>query len=227
MLLLLSMKGQKKKIITDEKLKLLSAAALIKKAQKGITTEELYREATKKFNTLVEILNNKYSDSSLFGALTFSPDELKINVLLIFDRLISNRDANPYLTLCIPINASLEEIKRRRKKLLQIFHPDRIRENSASEINTKRINDAYDKILAKPHNFNKLQQKTTGVETNKKSTAKRKILRSPGSSHTMKWFHSIHPVFHSCFILIRANSVISFAVFLIIWALALIFLFLK
>lgn len=133
----------------DIKLKLLSTAALLRKVRDGITIEELYKDAERKFDILIELLSDTYTNTTIFGSVEFSLDDLKQVSLLILDRLISNRNSNPYITLCVSEEASLEEIKRRRNKLLQIFHPDRNLESFANLIKTKKINEAYDTIVSK------------------------------------------------------------------------------
>lgn len=156
-------------IITDANFKLLSAAALLTKVRNGITTETLYRDAERKFDILIDILNDVYTESSL-AKLGYSMAELKQFSYLIFDRLINA--TNPYITLCLLEGASLKEVKRRRNKLLHIFHPDRNREEVGS-FATMRINEAYQKILNQYHQpdirFRLKPKATYYVSNNKKS----------------------------------------------------------
>lgn len=137
--------------ITDTNFKLLSVAALLKKVRDGITTEHLYLDAERKFDILIDILNDIYTDNSVLGKFGYSLDELKQLSYLIFNQLIINANSNPYITLCLLEGAPLEEVKRRRNKLLHIYHPDRNREEHASGAKTMRINEAYQKILNQCH----------------------------------------------------------------------------
>ena len=132
--------------INDSNFRLLSAASLLKKIRNGISTEDLYGEAERKFDTLVELLSDTYADKKTIARFGFSVDELKEMSLLIFNRLITDTSSNPYRTLCVSEGAALEEIKRRRNKLLYIFHPDRNPEESTNGTNTMRINEAYEII---------------------------------------------------------------------------------
>ncbi len=136
-------------IINDSNFRFLSVAALLKKIRNGIGIEELYREAERKFDTLIELLSDTYPDNTVISGFGYSMDEIKEMALLIFNRLISDASSNPYVTLCVSERASLEEIRRRRNKLLYIFHPDRNPDELTNGNNTMRINEAYDLIANK------------------------------------------------------------------------------
>lgn len=141
--------------INDSNFRFLSVAALLKKIRNGMGVEELYREAERKFDTLIELLNGTYTDNAVIDGFGYSLDELKEMSLLIFNLLISEKGSNPYITLCVSEEASLEEIKRRRNKLLYIFHPDRNPNEFTNETNTMRINEAYELIANKYHKADK------------------------------------------------------------------------
>ncbi|MBI5665321.1 MAG: J domain-containing protein [Nitrospirae bacterium] len=135
--------------VNDLNFRFFSVAALIKKVKRGIGTEELYREAERKFDTLIELLSDSDIDRALIAGIGYSLDELKEISLLIFNRIISHTSTNPYITLCVSEEASLEEIKRRRNKLLYIFHPDRNPNELTNKTNTMKINEAYSLISNK------------------------------------------------------------------------------
>jgi hypothetical protein len=132
--------------INDSNFRFLSVAALLIKIRNGIDIEELYREAERKFDTLIELLSDAHTNNAVIARFGYSLDELKEVSLLIFNRLISDTSSNPYITLCVSVGASLEEIKRRRNKLLYIFHPDRNANELTNGTNTMRINEAYELI---------------------------------------------------------------------------------
>lgn len=136
-------------VVNDSDFKFLSVAALLKKIRNGIGIEELHREAERKFDTLIELLSDTYTDNSVSTRFGYSLDEIKEMSLLIFSRLISDTSSNPYITLCVSERASIQEIKRRRNKLLYIFHPDRNRDGLINGSITMRINEAYELIANK------------------------------------------------------------------------------
>jgi hypothetical protein len=141
--------------INDLNFGLLSVASLLKKIRDGISIEELYREAERKFDTLIKLASDTYTDKTVIDRFGYSLDELKEMSMLIFNRLITDKSSNPYITLCVSEGASLEEIKRRRNKLLYIFHPDRNSEKLTNGNNTMRINEAYEIISNKYYKADK------------------------------------------------------------------------
>lgn len=141
--------------INDSNFGLLSVAALLKKIHNGISIEELYREAERKFDTLIKLTSDTYTDKTVIARFGYSLDELKEMSILIFNRLINDKSSNPYIALCVSEGASLEEIKRRRNKLLYIFHPDRNPEKLTNGTNTMRINEAYEIISNKYYKADK------------------------------------------------------------------------
>ncbi len=132
--------------VTSTELKLLSVASLSKRIHNNISLEELHSDASRKFDTLVELLGDTYNDNSDLDKFGYSLDELKQLSHMIFSRLISEEHNNPFLTLCVPEGTAIEEIKRRRNMLLHIFHPDRNNVDISSESKTRKINDAYEQI---------------------------------------------------------------------------------
>jgi DnaJ-class molecular chaperone len=54
------------------------------------------------------------------------------------------KDLNYYQRLCLPQNATLQEIKSRYRKLAQIFHPDKTNGDKVAEENFKLIKEAYE-----------------------------------------------------------------------------------
>ena len=133
--------------VTDKNFRLLSAAALINKVKNGISVEELHKDAERKFDTLIEILSDTFTDNAVLSERGYSVADLKQISLLIFNRLISASNPDPYITLCALEGSSLKEIKRRRNKLLHIFHPDRNWYENSDGTKTRKINEAYDKIV--------------------------------------------------------------------------------
>ena len=133
---------------TDTEFKLLSVASLLKRIHGNISLEELHRDAVRKFDTLVDLLNNTYKDEKILAKFGYSLEELRQVAHLIFHRLISEQHNNPLLTLCVQEGTTIAEIKRRRNMLLKIFHPDRNNIHMSSASKTRKINDAFELISA-------------------------------------------------------------------------------
>ena len=131
---------------SDIKFQLLSVASLKSKINDKLSLEELFSDAERKFDTLIGLLSNEYDESTHFTD-DYSLDDLKKLSHLIFQRLISNSDRDPYMTLCVSKNASVDEVKRRRNRLLHVFHPDRNGDEVSNGSTAVKINEAYEAIV--------------------------------------------------------------------------------
>lgn len=163
-------------VINETSFGLLSVAALLKKVRKGIGIKELHREAERKFDTLIELLSDTYADQADFARFGYSIDELKEMSLAVFNRLISDTNANPFITLCVSERASLEEIKRRRNRLLYIFHPDRNPHGLTNGDNTMKINEAYNLISNNFYRADKPYKRINSRVSHYQSSRQKKIL---------------------------------------------------
>lgn len=142
--------GMRKDEDQEIRFRLLSLANLSRKINEGISLEELYRDAERKFDTMIGLLNDDAHHKAL-KSLGTTIHDLQRSSQAILQLLITNKQGNPYMTLCVSEEASQDEIKRRRNKLLQVFHPDRNRNSSLNESITRNINEAYDKIMNTHH----------------------------------------------------------------------------
>jgi curved DNA-binding protein CbpA len=105
------------------------------------------------FSGFLELANKSAASdatTSIAGALHATPDELlQAAISLIRQVLFSGADDH-YHVLGIEQDASLEEIKKRYRLLIRLFHPDRNPEGSEStRLYAPRLNEAYN-ILKKP-----------------------------------------------------------------------------
>jgi hypothetical protein len=168
---------------SDITFQLLSIASLLSKINNGLSIEELYDYAERKFDILMGLLNNEYSDESLLVSDRYSLDDLKQLSLSIFQKLIFNPASNPFMTICVSESASLDEVKRRRNKLLHIFHPDRNIEgkvngkitvhhpdrNIEGKVNGKitvQINNAFEQIIHNRSEANISNKRRTNIPSN-------------------------------------------------------------
>ena len=132
---------------SDIKFQLLSVASLQLKINNGLSLNDLFIDAERKFDTLIGLLSNEFIDETILISDGYSLDDLKKLSHLIFQRLISNSDSDPYMTLCVSRSASVDEIKRRRNRLLHVFHPDRKGNDVSNGITAVKINEAYERII--------------------------------------------------------------------------------
>ncbi len=130
----------------DVRLRLLSIAALEKRLREGVTAEEIHGDAARCFDTMMEVLSDAYDNETVVASVGVTLEELKATCLSVLDLLIGSGSPDPFITLCLPEGASEDEIRRRWKRLLQIFHPDRNPGTGDYEKKAKRINEAFDRV---------------------------------------------------------------------------------
>ncbi len=102
---------------------------------------------------LKDFLNNDYS---LFEK---EKDYQKFINNKLIDENLTPQENNSLEILGVSLPISIEDIKKRYKKLVKIFHPDVNKNNIEAENNFKRINEAY-KILLKKFIKKKSDKKT-------------------------------------------------------------------
>ena len=61
------MAEQLKASAADIEFKLLSVASLVNRIHNGITIENLHSDAERKFDTLIDLLNDTYTDESIIS----------------------------------------------------------------------------------------------------------------------------------------------------------------
>jgi hypothetical protein len=66
----------------------------------------------------------------------------------IVERLLFNKKNDPYLSMGLPGHAGRDEVNRRWKRLIVLYHPDRHPDRKGYEEKAKKLNEAYDRIRA-------------------------------------------------------------------------------
>jgi len=92
-------------------------------------------------NQLREFLNNDYS---LFEKEKDLQDFLKNKII---DEKLTNEEQKSLKILSLSMPISVDEIKKKYKKLVKIFHPDVNDNNKEAEKQFKEINEAYKTLL--------------------------------------------------------------------------------
>ena len=94
-------------------------------------------------NQLKEFLNNDYS---LFEKQKDLEDFLKNKII---DEKLTNEEKKSLKILSLSIPISINEIKKKYKKLVKIFHPDVNDNNKEAEKQFRVVNEAYKTLLKK------------------------------------------------------------------------------
>jgi DnaJ-domain-containing protein 1 len=130
----------------EKRLEMLSMAGLIHRFNEGCPSAEVYRKGIRYYQVLLDVIEDqefseKVSELAKMPAGTITNTAFKIVNVLLF-----NRDKNPFLSLGLPSDAADAEIKKRWKKLLTLYHPDKAFNRKAYEEVAKKINRSYEEI---------------------------------------------------------------------------------
>lgn len=126
-------------------LDMLVTAGLICNFQQG-SRKEVYGKAGKCFDVLLDILEDEDAARRVSGIIGSPAASVRDSAQAIIDLLLFNPENDPYVTLCLPRYARGEEIGRRRKRLISLYHPDKYPDLPEYEERAKKINEAYGKI---------------------------------------------------------------------------------
>lgn len=157
----------------DKGLNYKEALEFLGEVRAGISYNRFTALSIRYFDLFMNILNDtgdsrKYLENNHLDRI-FITDMIK----QVLHRLHFNRENDHYLTLGLPRNASEEDIHRRWRDLIIIYHPDRnLNDRTASEC-AKRINEAYS-ILKDPDRRALYDRKLLGSTIIPKGPVKKK-----------------------------------------------------
>lgn len=124
-----------------------AAAKVIFLYREGRPPKELYDLIFDGYDGLIEIFGNPRRAEEASRVLGIAPSSVRKYAGRLIDFLLFNPENNPYVSLGLPGFGSFDEVTRRWKRLLLLYHPDRSsREEAGLEERAKKINDSYGKI---------------------------------------------------------------------------------
>ncbi len=128
--------------LTDEQLQ--KAFEVISLSYEGENPDRIYREATRCFDCLIEISYGNEAIKEFARRRGIDMKYLVDGASFVISKMHFNPEGNHYLTLGLPQNISHEELGRRWKKLMLLYHPDRQRGNEEWYTErAKKVNEAY------------------------------------------------------------------------------------
>lgn len=102
------------------------------------------------FSAFLEILNKPESSENqiqLANSLSAAPKELREAALFLVKQLLFREGADYYQVLGLVKESSSDDIRRRYRQLIALFHPDRNPEGEAwDQLYASRINEAYNTL---------------------------------------------------------------------------------
>jgi len=120
------------------------AYEVISLSYKGDEPERLYREALTCFDSLIEISHGNETIREFAHRRGIDMKYLVDGASFVISKMHFNPENNYYITLGLPKNATPEELNRRWKKFMLLYHPDKQvgNEEWVSE-RAKKVNEAY------------------------------------------------------------------------------------
>jgi DnaJ-domain-containing protein 1 len=159
--------------LRDEKEKILPAAAMLARFRAGRQLDDGYHNVFESYETLLDIIGGSHTAQEICRLLKTPEAEIRTCAGQIVDLLLFNRGNDPYVSLGLPGRGTAEEVNRRWKSLILLYHPDKYANQRDYEERAKKINEAYERIRSANRNV-------PGVES-PAPLQKVKVRRLPGS----------------------------------------------
>lgn len=192
---------------TDRKREIFSTASLINRFNEGCPLDEIYRRGTDCYETLLDLIEKPEVVSEVSKLIKQPREKIEIVAIKIVNLLLLNRENNPFLSLGLPKSATSDEIKKRWKRLLMIYHPDRLSSQKGYEVMAKKINQVYREI-------GELQTKISHdkeVTRHNRKVVEKQEIYFPSN----RYFYPKYLKFLPTFIIIMAISIAIFTIILL------------
>ena len=147
----------------DRKIELFLTASLINRLNKGCPLDEIYNKGISCYEVLLDLIENPEVAKKISEIIKLPPEKIKIAAVKIVNLLLFNKKDNPFLSLGLSNHATDNETKKRWKRLLMLYHPDRLFSQKIYEEIAKKINQAYreiDELKEKNFHYEKVIKKT-------------------------------------------------------------------
>jgi preprotein translocase subunit Sec63 len=125
---------------------MLCAARLLSGPHARYSLNESYEMTLSCYELLIDMLESSAAAGELSAFTHLPASEIQTSAETIIDRLLFNREDNPYLALGLERHAPATEVTRRWKRLITLYHPDKYPNQSKYEERAKKINQAYAEV---------------------------------------------------------------------------------
>jgi curved DNA-binding protein CbpA len=130
-----------------EKRRHLSVLKLFHKLHRGYPEEDLHERAVRNYDLIADILEDPETAKAVSGTGNVPVEYVRDSAEQVISLLLENREDNPFLALGLCPSAPEEEITKRWKRLIRLYHPDRSAD-PRNEERAKLINYAYTRAKA-------------------------------------------------------------------------------
>lgn len=134
-------------ISDDREIKVLSLAGLLRRYHEGKADARLLEGALRSCEMLLEVAEQKETPKEIAALLGISEVLVRLYSEELMDLLIFNPEDDPFLSLGLVRQTTANEINRRWKRLIVLFHPDKYPGEKKYEERASRINWAHKKAL--------------------------------------------------------------------------------
>jgi hypothetical protein len=190
----------------DRRREIFLTASLINKFNEGCPLSEIYEKGIDCYEILLDLIEKPEVAKEISGLIKQPQEEIKLAAVKIVNLFLFNKDNNPFLSLGLSDSAPGEEIKKRWKRLLILYHPDRMSNRKGYEEVAKRINQAHEEI-------EELRGKSHGEKMAEKSKEYIPVKAEFSNTSTTQMLNFKYLKFLPTFIII---AVVSIAIFTII-----------
>lgn len=131
----------------DRNLEVLMTAGLIQRFAERCPVDEIYKRGIRCYEVLLDVLEKPEVTRKVAEFTKKSEETIKNTALKIVNQLLFNRVKDPFLSLGLRDDAEDSEIKKRWKRLLMLYHPDRAFNREGHEEISKKINQVYEEVI--------------------------------------------------------------------------------
>ncbi|MGB9714869.1 MAG: J domain-containing protein [Thermodesulfovibrionales bacterium] len=194
----------------DRKKEVFSTASLIIRFNEGCHLDEIYKRSIDCYETLLDLIEKPEVGKEVSRLIKQPKEKIETIAKRIIHILLFNKKNNLFLSFGLTEDATPEEIRRRWKRLLMIYHPDRVFNQKGYEEIAKKINQVYREI---GENKNKISYDydRRGVEISNKKVIEKEVIYFPSYRH----HHPKYLKYLPTFIIFVAIAVAIFTILLL------------
>ena len=131
---------------SKDTLRLLTTATLIRRFIEQCPSDELYDKAVRSYETLLEARGKDHTAREIAALLDIPEITIRYYADAIISQLLFNREDDPFLSFGLRKNAPLQEVNKRWKILMVLYHPDKHADQGAISRKANKVNEVLDRI---------------------------------------------------------------------------------
>jgi len=138
--------------MTDDlhkRMRAISAAGILAGFYEGCSLREIYELTVVNYETILGILEDPKTAAGIAALMDLPVEKTRDIAESLIARMLFNRHSDPFVSLGLKQDVSLQDAHQRWKRLLTLFHPDRHGGSKMHAEKSKRINEAFAHINRK------------------------------------------------------------------------------